>query len=108
MPQRLTRPTRRVLEAFLDEPRREWYGLELIDATKLSSGTTYPILHRLESDGWLQSTVENIDPTAEGRPARRLYQLTGVGETAARQTLAARKDTRRGTRSLVPRAGGAA
>jgi DNA-binding PadR family transcriptional regulator len=50
----------------------------------LSSGTAYPLLHRLTSDGWLTSYREDADPHREGRPLRRLYRITGEGRRAGR------------------------
>jgi PadR family transcriptional regulator, regulatory protein PadR len=87
MPQRITKPTLRLLEIFLADPRRSWYGLELMDRAELKSGTVYPILHRLTTDGWLAVRQEEIDPAVEGRPQRRLYVLTGVGEIGAQREL---------------------
>ena len=74
---------------FLDEPDAHRYGLELMNATGFPSGTLYPVLARLERAGWIRSQRESIDPVAEGRPARRYYQLTGEGQMAARYELAA-------------------
>lgn len=54
----------------------------------LPSGTVHPILARLETVGWLTSRWEDIDPRAEGRPARRYYQLTPDGLELARAALA--------------------
>jgi len=83
----MTAQTARVLEAFLADLEKEWYGLELMGATSLKSGTVYPILHGLYRDGWLSLAHEPIDPEAEGRPARRLYSLTGLGHREASATL---------------------
>lgn len=83
----ITRQTAAVLNAMLDAPSAEWYGLELARRAKLKSGTIYPLLARLERLGWLASTWEEVDPREEGRPRRRLYMLTGVGEVAAREAL---------------------
>ena len=47
-----------------------------------------PILARLETVGWLTSRWEDIDPRAEGRPARRYYRLTPDGLELARAALA--------------------
>jgi PadR family transcriptional regulator len=60
-----------VLGALLRNPSREMYRRELADETGLMPGTTHPILLRLESEGWVTSYKEDIDPHAEGRPARR-------------------------------------
>ena len=85
---RMTIPTQRVLEALLDDPQRELYGLEIGEAAGLRSGTVHPILARLEGYGWLASRWEDIDASAEGRPARRYYALPADGVQAARAALA--------------------
>ncbi len=84
----MTIPTQRVLEALLDDPQRERYGLDIGEAAGLRSGTVHPILARLEGYGWLVSRWEDIDASAEGRPARRYYTLTADGVQAARAALA--------------------
>ena len=84
----MTIPTQLVLEALLADPQRELYGLEIGEAAGLRSGTVHPILARLEGYGWLVSRWEDIDASAEGRPARRYYTLTAEGVTAARAALA--------------------
>jgi PadR family transcriptional regulator, regulatory protein PadR len=83
MPLRLTVQVLLVLQALLHEPGRELYGLELVDETGLQPGTAYPILLRLEDEGWVTSRWEDIDPHAEKRPARRYYQLTAGGAVRA-------------------------
>lgn len=77
----------KVLARLLQDPTAEWYGFDLIDQTKIKSGTLYPILIRLEKAGWLASHLENVDPHVVGRPPRRLYVLTGEGERLARAEL---------------------
>jgi PadR family transcriptional regulator PadR len=52
---RLTVQVLLVLQALLREPGRELYGLELSEETGLMPGTAYPILLRLEHEGWLTS-----------------------------------------------------
>ena len=84
----MTIPTQLVLEALLEDPRAELYGLEIGEAAGLRSGTVHPILARLEAYGWLASRWEDIDPSAEGRPPRRYYALTADGALAARTALA--------------------
>jgi PadR family transcriptional regulator PadR len=84
----MTIPTQRVLEALLEDPMRELYGLEVGAAAGLRSGTVHPILARLEGYGWLLSRWEDVDASAEGRPARRYYKLTADGVHAARAALA--------------------
>ncbi len=84
----MTIPTQLVLEALLDHPRAERYGLEIGEAAGLRSGTVHPILARLEGYGWVVSRWEDIDASTEGRPARRYYTLTAEGVQAARAALA--------------------
>jgi PadR family transcriptional regulator PadR len=50
-------------------------------------GTLYKALSRLEEFGLLTSHWEDA-AAAEGRPRRRLYELTGEGARVARQALA--------------------
>ena len=100
----MTIPTQRVLEALLEDPQRELYGIEIGDRAELRSGTVHPILARLEGIGWLESRWEDIDPQAEGRPARRYYRLTAEGVQAARTSLA-RAYRPSAARRLRPQAG---
>jgi DNA-binding PadR family transcriptional regulator len=85
---RMTIPTQLVLRALLSDPARELYGVEIGHAAGLPSGTVHPILARLEGVGWLESRWEEIDPRAEGRPARRYYRLTPDGLELAGAALA--------------------
>jgi PadR family transcriptional regulator PadR len=85
---RMTIPTQLVLRALLTDPSKELYGVEIGQAAGLPSGTVHPILARLEGVGWLTSRWEESDPLAEGRPARRYYQLTPDGLALARAALA--------------------
>ena len=104
---RMTLPTQFVIEAFLADPRREMYGLELCEVCGLASGTVHPILARLEGLGWLESAWEAVDPQRVGRPARRYYRLTALGAREARVALA----RAHAPRAFVPRlrpAGGSA
>jgi PadR family transcriptional regulator, regulatory protein PadR len=80
---RLSLQTLRVLQIFMEDPSEPRYGLELMDRTALKSGTIYPALHRLESEGWLRSWSEPVDSADVGRPARRLYALTPTGLASA-------------------------
>lgn len=82
---RLTAQTLEILAVL--EPGTEMYGLELAKLADLPPGTTYPILKRLLGAGWLESRPEEVDPAQVGRPRRRLYRLTGLGEEAARSAL---------------------
>ena len=65
-----------------------WWGKQLSDELGLKSGTIYPLLARLERAEWLESKWEEINPSEEGRPRRRLYRLTGQGQQVANKALA--------------------
>ncbi len=84
---RMTTQTLAVLSVMVGDPTAEWYGLDLTRRAGLRPGTIYPLLDRLLKVGWMERRWEDIDPTAEGRPRRRLYRLTGVGAPAARWAL---------------------
>src|SRR5690349_13378553 len=85
---RMTVQTLSVLQALLRDPGRELYGLELSEETGLLPGTAYPILLRLENEGWVTSRWEDIDPHAEKRPPRRYYRLTAGGAVQASAAIA--------------------
>jgi PadR family transcriptional regulator, regulatory protein PadR len=86
---RMTTAVAKVAAALLADPTVDRYGLELIRATALPSGTIYPVLERLQRAGWVEAHWEQLDPVAAGRPARRYYRLTAEGVAAARSELAA-------------------
>jgi DNA-binding PadR family transcriptional regulator len=84
---RMTTTVAAVLREFLDAPTEPHYGFEMMRSTGISSGSLYPILARLEKAGWIDSRLEDIDPKAEGRRARRYYTMTPHGEFASTQAL---------------------
>lgn len=103
---RMTIPTQLVLRALLHDPGAELYGVEIGAAAGLPSGTVHPILARLEGIGWVTSQWEDIDPSVEGRPARRYYKIDAQGAEAARNALAMAYQARRAPRaSLIPQPG---
>jgi PadR family transcriptional regulator, regulatory protein PadR len=103
---RMTVQVQLVLQALLRNPAEEMYGLELSEETGLQPGTAYPILLRLEHEGWVTSHWEDIDPRAEKRPARRYYRLTGSGAAQASAALAgARRPKRAALRRLAEKRG---
>lgn len=85
---RLTHQSLRVLYIFLNDPTADIAGSQIFDETQLASGTLYPILMRLEEAGWLRSQWEKSNPAGAGRPRRRLYRLTAVGQVRATAALA--------------------
>ena len=85
---RLTQPTLQALRFLLQDLRKGRSGAEISMTTKVGSGTLYPMLIRLEAAGWLRSEWETIDPSEAGRPRRRFYWLTGLGQKKASVALA--------------------
>ncbi len=73
----------RLLLAVLLEARGSWkHGYDLAGLTGLKSGTLYPLLIRLEAQGYLEAEWQ--PPAASGRPPRHAYRLTAAGEQLAR------------------------
>jgi DNA-binding PadR family transcriptional regulator len=84
----MTKQTIEVLAALLTDPQTKYYGFELSRITQLTSGTMYPILARLEMQGWVVSFWEDPqEHEAQGRPRRRYYRLTSNGAEQARQVV---------------------
>jgi PadR family transcriptional regulator PadR len=83
-PRRLSDEAAATLRLFLDDPKREFFGLEIIRAAGIHSGSLYPILHRLDGQGLLTARWEPLDvATAAGRRPRRQYRLHPGGEQRA-------------------------
>lgn len=81
----LTLPTATVLGAL---GAGHGYGFELMEVTGLPGGTVYPILRRLERQGALRGRWEDkAEARTAGRPPRRYYSLTAVGEAALAEAL---------------------
>ena len=80
---RLSHQTLQVLRAFMEDVSTEMSGADLMRMTGLMSGTIYPILIRFEEQGFLRSRWERGDPRKLKRPRRRLYTLTGAGQSLA-------------------------
>jgi DNA-binding PadR family transcriptional regulator len=56
------------------------HGFDIMDATGLPSGTVYPVLGRLERDGYVRSKWESqAVAQREKRPPRRYYEITANG-----------------------------
>ena len=64
------------------------HGFDIIDATSLAGGTVYPALSRLERDGYLSSSWEEVEiARADGRPSRRYYTITPAGIRTVNEAL---------------------
>ncbi len=75
---RRERALRRMASVFLARPDDQHYGFDTTQAAGISSGALYPLLARMEVDGWLESGWQ--DPAPEGRRPRRWYRLTDLGK----------------------------
>jgi PadR family transcriptional regulator PadR len=85
---RLTQPMLKVLRFLLETPREGRSGAEISRATRVGSGTLYPMLARLENADWLTSEWEAVNPAEVGRPRKRFYKLTALGQRSATAALA--------------------
>ncbi len=83
----LSRHARGLLAELLDAQGRWKHGYDLAAATGLKSGTLYPLLIRLDAQGYLEAEWQ--PPAASGRPPRHAYRLTAAGERLARAEAAA-------------------
>ena len=83
----LSNHARALLAALLRAGGRWSYGYELATLTHIKSGTLYPLLIRLEAQGYLEAEWQ--PPAAAGRPPRHAYRLTAAGRQLARAETAA-------------------
>ncbi|MEC3974878.1 helix-turn-helix transcriptional regulator [Amycolatopsis sp. H20-H5] len=76
-----------MLNALAAEPNTELYGLEIFERTGLLSGTTYPILLRLQRDGWVHARWDREQTGRQHGPSPpHYYHLTHRGLIQARNT----------------------
>lgn len=73
--------TKAVLSALSAAPDEWRYGYDLCKSTGIKSGTLYPLLVRLNEQGFLEA--EWIPPEFAGRPPRHAYRLTPAGRALA-------------------------
>jgi|KBSMisStandDraft_5_1062788.scaffolds.fasta_scaffold585595_1 DNA-binding PadR family transcriptional regulator len=100
---RITPATLDVLDVLLDEDV-EHYGLAIARKAGLATGSTFPILARLERIGWVTSFWEETEAASRG-PRRRFYRLTPEGMARARALVVERRS--RGIWWADPLPGGA-
>ena len=85
MKRRLGYATVAILRAIEEDHR---YGLDIIDATGLATGTVYVTLGRLQKRGFVDTSWEDQRiAEREGRPRRRYYRLTREGRDALEEAL---------------------
>lgn len=80
-----------ILRMLISKTGGEMYGLEMVEAAKggLPRGTVYVTLDRMEDKGLVSSKLEERGADFRGTP-RRLYKITGAGQTTLRALDAAR------------------
>lgn len=71
----------RVLAALSRSGRRGRHGYDLCREAEIKSGTLYPLLIRLERQGFL--AAEWLPSDTPGRPPRHVYRLTAQGHQLA-------------------------
>ncbi|MEU7003157.1 helix-turn-helix domain-containing protein [Nonomuraea sp. NPDC046570] len=87
---RLTDATVDVLEVLTTHAGRDVYGLEVAQSSRRPTGTVYPLLARLERQGWIKGQWDVAEEARKG-PRRRYYRLTGEGAASAERALARRR-----------------
>ena len=78
----LSKPARTLLAELMKAPHEWRHGYDLASETGLKSGTLYPLLIRLEAQGYLEA--EWRQPVSGGRPPRHAYRLSAAGQQLAR------------------------
>jgi len=79
------------------------FGFDVMEACDLPSGTAYPALRRLEKSGLLKSRWEGMKAAhSEGRPRRRIYELTTPGKAALPQAELKLAEVRRLLGAIAP------
>lgn len=73
---------RMILDALLNASGQWSHGYELARLANVKSGTLYPLLIRLEAQGYLEAEWQQ--PVEGGRPPRHAYRLTASGVQLAR------------------------
>jgi PadR family transcriptional regulator, regulatory protein PadR len=82
----LSPAARNVLKIMAGAGEAWFHGYDLCRQAAIKSGTLYPLLIRLEAQGYLEA--EWHPPTEPGRPPRHVYRLTASGQRLARDMAA--------------------
>ena len=77
---RVSLPALVILGAFSLAQAPLW-GSQIMRSTHITTGTAYPLLNRLETDGYLKGEWEKADPRDLQRPRQKMYVLTPRGKT---------------------------
>lgn len=81
---RMTEPTALALQVMLSRTNERYHGLRLAQESGVAVGSIYPLMSRLENEGWVSGEWELREA---GHP-RKLYGLTGKGLQEAPAALA--------------------
>lgn len=73
----LSPAARRVLAALVQAGAKGRHGYDLCGEARIKSGTLYPLLIRLEAQGYLAADWQASE--VPGRPPRHVYRLTAAG-----------------------------
>jgi PadR family transcriptional regulator PadR len=78
------------------------FGFDIMNVTNLPTGTVYPALRRLESQGLVRSAWESEKEARDNaRPRRRYYEMTATGKAQ----LAEAESRYRAVSKLFPKRG---
>jgi DNA-binding PadR family transcriptional regulator len=81
------------------------HGFDIIDTSGLPGGTVYPALSRLERDGLVSSSWEDVAVArGEGRPPRKYYGATQAGVRLLNESLEKLHALRPVRAARIPRA----
>lgn len=75
----------KVLRAFVLSTGQMRHGYGLVPETRTPQFTLYPLLHRMQAEGWLD---EHKD-TSTSKRQKKYYSITEMGLEAAREALGA-------------------
>ena len=78
----LSSQARSILAVLLEAQGRWSHGYDLARQAGVRSGTLYPLLIRLDAQGYLEAEWQQ--PSQGGRPPRHAYRLTAGGVELAR------------------------
>lgn len=70
-----------IARVLMSDPDKPHWGASIIATTNVTSGSVYPILRRMENEGWLDSILEVTDAGVT-RPPRRYVRVTATGRVA--------------------------
>lgn len=88
-----------VLAVLRDEGRSHGHAVRRVIEDRLGkrtgAGTLYKTLHSLERQGFAKGEWENQPEAEYGRPRRRFYSITGLGERALKDYITQIESTHR-------------